>query len=101
MEDKFEITGLLQDNEPEKVTKLIDALTTCKIPKDDEKFAKIVKARQTHGHTDSCQKYGTFCRFDFPRLPSQYTIITTPISNHKDLKEDDYQAQLKMHELNI
>ena len=98
LEDKFDIKGLLQDNEAEKVTKLIDTITTCKIPKDDEKFAKLVKARQTHGHTDSCQKYGTKCRFDFPRLPSEYTIITTPISNHKDLKDEDQAAQLKKYE---
>ena len=41
--------------------------------------ASIVKDVNIHHHTKrACQKYGTQCRFHFPRLPTYRTIISAP-----------------------
>ena len=42
---------------------------------------KIAKTVNIHHHTNSCQKYRTICRYDFPRLFSDKTRISNPIPN--------------------
>ncbi len=43
-------------------------------------LASVVVDRVTdvnvHNHTKTCRKYETKCRFDFPRYPSNFTIIS-------------------------
>ena len=39
----------------------------------------IVEQVQIHHHTKSCYKKGKGCRYGFPKLPSNRTIIAQPI----------------------
>ena len=62
---------------------LIDETITCKLPEDIEK-RKVVKDLQSHTHSKSCQKKGSTCRFDFPKLPSNKTIISKPVDKETE-----------------
>ena len=97
LKDKFGIQGLLNENDDSKLIKLIDSLTTCRIPKDDEEFASVVTSVQRHEHKDvSCRKYGKTCRFDFPKLPSKETIITKSLEDvEPELEEQTIAERLK------
>ena len=91
LKKEFGIEGPLAENK-EKVTNLANLLTTCKIPKDDENFADVVTMVQKHKHTKSCKKYGTDCRFGFPKLPSEKTIVASPLPEDLD---DESKAKLE------
>ena len=75
------------------VTKLIDQTITCELPQDIEK-RKAVKDLQSHSHSKSCRKKGATCRFDFPKLPSNETIISLPVD------KDSEDGQIKLKESN-
>ena len=76
----------------EKVPELIDKWISCSLTnykKDpnnskklvsDEKLNKLVKEVNVHKHTKSCKKGTNSCRFSFPRLPSNKTLISNPVS---------------------
>ena len=56
---------------------------------------KIVKAVQVHKHTKkSCLKHGHGCRFNFPRFPSDETLIAKPYSN-PELDEKQTKAKIE------
>ena len=60
---------------------MIDNWISCSNDTGDKKLDKIVKAVQVHKHTKkSCLKRGDSCRFNFPRPPSQRTMISRPIN---------------------
>ena len=49
---------------------------------------KKVTELQIHKNTDTCFKYDkNVCRFGFPKLPSEKTIIARPIPEDMDKKE--------------
>ena len=64
----------------------IDNLVSCKIPEEDSTDENDLMRRkhvlelQQHGHSPTCKKKRTECRFDFPRLPSERTMIAKPIT---------------------
>lgn len=70
----------------DNIVELIDLITTCKIPDDDENLAQIVTEVQRHRHSKSCKKYNNTCRFSYPRLPSPVTLIARPPSS--DVSEE-------------
>lgn len=77
----------------EKLIELIDTLISCRIPKEDETESKEDKMRrefvlklQQHDHTATCKKKNTECRFDFPKFPSERTIIAKPIEGNDEEK---------------
>ena len=85
-EEWFEKVGLdrvLQRNTaPEKkakiVEEIIDKYVSCSIPEDNEHLKELVTSVQKHKiHKKTCYKNGKNgrCRFGFPRLPSQETVI--------------------------
>ena len=53
----------------------------------DEKLNNLVKEVNIHKHSKSCQKGSNPCRFSFPRLPSNRTLISNPISEEEFLDE--------------
>ena len=85
------ITVDLLDNE-EAALQLADELVTCKLPEDNEHLKKIVKEVQVHKHTKSCQKGSSSCRFFFPRLPSDRTLISNPLSE-EELGKEEYDKK--------
>jgi hypothetical protein len=90
-------------NYNENVIELIDKLITCKLPEDDEELLKKVTEVQKHGHSKSCRKYKNFCRFGFPRLPSDETIIASPLPSNlpddeaKQITEKATEILMKAH----
>ena len=72
---------------PEKTVELADKLVSCSITTPDQELNGIVKDVQKHNHSKSCQKYGTSCRFGFPKLPARYTLIAQPLPDSLDPEE--------------
>ena len=83
------------DDDDDKVIKFIDQYITCQMPDPsaDPELHKIVSEVQIHSrnHSKSCKKGNVLCRFGFPKLPMDKTIITSPIVDDDD--EDDDQQQ--------
>ena len=50
----------------------------------DPKMKEIVQKFQVHNHSGSCRKYGTTCRYGFPKLPSKKTFLAKPSSKDLD-----------------
>ena len=88
----FGIHGSLIEN-PGKATELTDLLVSCSINSGDKKLDEIVKQVQKHNHSKSCTKYGTSCRFGFPKLPSKETLIAKPLPDDMDLKEKNTKEE--------
>ena len=72
---------------------LIDKWISCSLANKDEKLNKLAKEVNTDKHTKSCQKGNDPCRFSFPRLPSDRTLISNPLSK-EDLCKEIYQKKL-------
>ena len=80
---KFQTNEELLPHEENAVIRFSDKFTTCtlnsstlKMMTDDEKLkassdelADLVRQVNRHGHTKSCRKYDTICRFNFPKFP--------------------------------
>ena len=80
LEEKTQINiKAKKENEDETDQMLID--------KANIKLIQKVKESNVHRHTDSCRKYGTACRYDFPRFFTDETIIAKELS--KDLTEEE------------
>ena len=62
----------VDENDPSQnqFIKFAEEWTSCALPKDDKELYDKVKSNQMHNHRPTCKKKGTFCRFNFPKLPS-------------------------------
>ena len=109
--------NLLLEKEIE-VTKFIDTFVTCSSDPAEveplilrecknkqamaERAVNIAVEVNQHKHSRSCRKYGTSCRFHYPKYPSRRTVITKPpeIFYKQQLDElDSLEAQEKwLHE---
>ena len=71
----------LTKEEIKSLTNFVDHFTTVttdpRIVGSD--VAKIAKEVNTHHHTNTCRKYGSSCRFNYPKLPSPETMIAKPL----------------------
>jgi exonuclease III len=70
-----------------------DKVITCSLT---DETADIVKEVNVHHHTRACRKYGTQCRFHFPKLPSLRTIISVP----ERLLFKEIEATKRLEEMN-
>ena len=77
-----------------ELPKLIDKWSQCKLNTGNEFLDSIIPEVQMHTHKPSCKKKGTFCRFDFPKLPSPYTLIAKPPKS--DLTDEQRAEKLKI-----
>ena len=71
---------------------LIDKWISVSLNTGDEELDKIVKEVNVHGHTQSCQKRNTPCRFNFPKFPSNKTLIAGPLPS--DMSEEEKDKEL-------
>ena len=71
---------------------LIDKWISVSLDTGDEELDQLVREVNMHKHTDSCQKLRSKCRFNFPRLPSNKTIIAGPLPS--DMSEEDRDKEL-------
>ena len=80
-------------NKEEELVKFIDKWTSCSLDTGNEKLDKIVKEVNVHGHSQSCKKFGSNCRFGFPKFPSNETVIAKPLPSNMD--EEQKKAKLE------
>ena len=76
-----------------KLIAFIDKWISCSLENEDQRLNDIVKTVNCHKHTKSCKKYGTYCRFDFPRLPSDETLLASPLS--EDISDEEKKERLE------
>uniref|UniRef100_A0A8C4HPS9 ATP-dependent DNA helicase n=1 Tax=Dicentrarchus labrax TaxID=13489 RepID=A0A8C4HPS9_DICLA len=85
------------DQDDAEVINFIDQYITCQMPdpKADPELHKIVSEVQVHSrnHSKSCKKGNVMCRFGFPKLPMERTIITFPEQDDDDDDDDDDNQQ--------
>ena len=77
----------------ETISKLIDEWISVSIKTGDATLDNLVKDLNTHKHSKSCKKYGTECRFHFPRFPSDETLIAAPLPT--DMTEEEKSEKLQ------
>ena len=78
------------------VHELIDDWTSCSLDTCDEDLDNLVREVNVHHHTSSYQKRGN-CRFNFPRLPSNRTIVAMPL----DAPENETDDEKKVRKIKI
>ena len=90
--DKFQKNGEFDD---EEVPKLIDDWISCSLDTGDSKLNKTVREVNVHKHTKSCKRSKCKCRFNFPRMPSDRTLIAKPLSEENLGKNKCAEMRLK------
>ena len=80
---------LLNDAKP--LTKMIDMFTTCSLHPGTvgDDVVEIVQEVNKHCHTKTCKKRGTHCRFNYPKLPSEETVICQPYKDKEQMDKAD------------
>ena len=78
---KIRFNRKLTDEDIQVLVKFIDFFTTVSIHERTvgKDVAKIAQEVNRHHHSKTCRKRGTRCRFNYPKPPSPYTIISKPI----------------------
>ena len=100
IKDKF----LCDKQNGEATARLADELISCQLPDLDPKedkykhpsLGKIVRETQIHRHTPSCLKYTGTCRYNFPRLPCNKTVVARPYDEQQEWKERDKEEMKKV-----
>ena len=78
------------------VEKFIDQFVTCSLIDTD--IQNTVKEVNCHHHTRTCRKYGSACRFNFPKYPSVRTIVAAPARlKFKDVPPAESEACMKRY----
>jgi hypothetical protein len=103
---KFKAMDHLLDYEEAAIIAFADKFTTVSLSPHviGEKAAKIAYKVNRHKHTKACRKYGTKCRFNFPRFPVWKTIVAQPIKLEGEAGKvlaDRYQKLLTAVQLNL
>ena len=57
------------------VKAFIDKYISCSLPDNDQALQDLVEGLQIHRHSPTCHRKGS-CRFNYPKPPSPYTIIS-------------------------
>ena len=57
------------------VKAFIDKYISCSLPDNDQALRDLVEGLQIHHHSPTCCRKGS-CRFNYPKPPSPYTIIS-------------------------
>ena len=71
----------------------------------DEHLHSLVTTVQRHSNTQTCRKKGTSCRFQYPKLPADKTLIAKPPDEEKEpVKAAEQNAKYmdilaKMHDI--
>ena len=74
-------------NYKDNITELIDKWVSVSLETKNPALNDLVKEVNVHHHTKSCKKGTNTCRFSFPRLPSDETLIAYPIPELVSKKE--------------
>ena len=93
---KFQSQEDLSYSESLAVVNFADKFTTvCLAPRVvGKKAAEIAKKVNNHKHTKACRKYGTNCRFSFPKYPVWKTLVTNPSIQLSDSQKNKHKKIL-------
>ena len=86
-------------NDQAVLAKYVDKFVTCSL--EDEDLHDLVYEVQRHSHKGNvekktgCYKKGTTCRFNYPRYPSERTIIAQPLKNDQGISDKEFEAKKK------
>ena len=83
--DKLRTNQNLTECELKSLVNFIDEFTTVSLHENSvgKDVAKIVHEVNVHNHTKTCRKYNDACRFNYPRFPTDKTIIAKPLQGMK------------------
>ena len=96
---KLKTGGTLLPKEQVTAGAFVDMFISCS--SDIEGVSEIVEQVQVHRHTKTCYKRGKNCRFGFPRLPSEKTIIAQPLDKSTFSSEREFKAEVKERQLTL
>ena len=82
-----------------KIKFLINEFISCSLNTGDKDLDKIVSEVNVHKHTKTCQRGNDCCRFNFPKLPSDYTLIAKPLSEEEQKDPKSQEALSKASEI--
>ena len=82
------------DEQMVTIRRFIDTFISCSL--QDETVSHIVKEVQIHNHSKTCRKYGSKCRFGFPKFPSEFTIVAQPLLVNDFSSKEDLEKHQKM-----
>ena len=87
----------LNSSQLDSLTKFADLFVSVSLK--NPAISDIVKEVNVHHHTaKACRKYGTECRFNFPKFPIHRTIISVP-STIVYPCEEERKSKMKSHTL--
>ena len=75
------------------ITEFVDKFISCSL--QEPMTRDIALLVQQHRHSRSCERPGTNCRFNFPQLPSLYTLVAVP--TRITCKEIEERRELHNH----
>merc|ERR1711893_512760 len=90
---KLKSSSKLSQEEKEVTAKFVDTFVSCSLEIED--LAETVQEVQQHTHTKTCRKYGTTCRFGYPKFPSNRTIIAQPLKKENFPSKRAYNNEKK------
>ena len=87
--DKLRTDKALTENETKSLIHFIDEFTTVSLHENTvgKDVARITSEVNVHHHTRTCRKYNNACRFNYPRFPTNETIIAKPLKGLKAEKD--------------
>ena len=90
---KFQTGEDLLDFEEKAVISFAEKFTSVSLCPSvvGEKVANLVKKVNNHRHTKACRKYGTSCRFSFPKYP----LWKTTILNSNSVSTEEERSKFK------
>ena len=89
---KIKDNETLTDKEKATCINFVDSFITVSLRND---LKSTVEEVQVHKHSKSCRKYGTSCRFSYPKFPSNRTIIAQPLDKTKFPSESAFKKKLQ------
>ena len=98
--DKLRTDKDLTEKELKALINFIEEFTTVSLHENTvgRNVAQIAREVNVHNHTKTCRKYNDVCRFNYPRFPTNETIIAKPLKGlkvEKDKMIKYYQGILK------
>ena len=77
----------LTDRKHETLVNFIDSYISVSLNTD---IRETIEQVQIHYHTPACKKKQVFCRFDYPKLPSEKTFISYKLDQKQFPTDEDY-----------
>jgi len=78
-----------------QIPRLVNKWVSCSLEQENEELNNLVRQVNCHKHTRSCRKGKFACRFSFPRLPSDETLVAKPLNEDLFDTPEMFKDELK------